>query len=46
LRRMGTLGVLGNGTDSLQLNPQFVGEMMGFTPDWMVLPFLNGEQKV
>ncbi len=26
-----------------QLNPQFVGEMMGFPPDWTELPFLNGE---
>lgn len=29
-----------------QLNPQFVGEMMGFPKDWTVLPFLNGETKV
>lgn len=26
-----------------QLNPQFVGEMMGFPTDWTELPFLNGE---
>jgi hypothetical protein len=26
-----------------QLNPQFVLEMMGFPPDWTLLPFLNGE---
>lgn len=26
-----------------QLNPLFVGEMMGFPVDWTVLPFLNGE---
>ena len=26
-----------------QLNPLFVGEMMGFPPDWTVLPFQNGE---
>lgn len=26
-----------------QLNPRFVGEMMGFPPDWTELPFLNGE---
>ena len=32
------LGIIG-----LQLNPQFVGEMMGFPPDWTELPFLNGE---
>ena len=30
------------GTTS-QLNPRFVGEMMGFPPDWTELPFLNGE---
>lgn len=32
------------GTSS-QLNPQFVGEMMGFPPNWTELPFLNGEAK-
>jgi hypothetical protein len=26
-----------------QLNPRFVMEMMGFPPDWTILPFLNGE---
>jgi hypothetical protein len=26
-----------------QLNPPFVGEMMGFPPTWTELPFLNGE---
>jgi hypothetical protein len=26
-----------------QLNPRFVGEMMGFPPDWLELPFLNTE---
>jgi hypothetical protein len=26
-----------------QLNPRFVAEMMGFPPDWTILPFLNGE---
>jgi hypothetical protein len=26
-----------------QLNPQFVLEMMGFPPNWTVLPFRNGE---
>ena len=31
---------------SSQLKPQFVMEMMGFPPDWTLLPFLNGEQKV
>lgn len=25
-----------------RLNPRFVGEMMGFPPDWTVLPFQNG----
>lgn len=29
-----------------QLNPLFVAEMMGFPPDWTVLPFQNGEMKV
>ena len=27
-----------------QLNPRFVAEMMGFPPDWMDLPFQNGEK--
>jgi hypothetical protein len=27
-----------------QLNPHFVLEMMGFPTDWTLLPFLNGEQ--
>ncbi len=31
------------GTTSQQLNPQFVLEMMGFPPNWTLLPFLNGE---
>jgi hypothetical protein len=26
-----------------QLNPLFVMEMMGFPPDWTLLPFLSGE---
>ena len=26
-----------------QLSVQFVQEMMGFPPDWLVLPFLDGE---
>ena len=29
-----------------QLNPLFVMEMMGFPPNWTVLPFQNGEMKV
>jgi hypothetical protein len=28
-----------------QLNPRFVMEMMGFPPDYLELPFLNGETK-
>lgn len=32
-----------DGTTS-QLNPLYVAEMMGFPPDWTVLPFLRGEQ--
>lgn len=28
---------------TFQLNPQFVAEMMGFPPDWTVLPFQSGE---
>jgi hypothetical protein len=28
-----------------QLNPLFVGEMMGFPTDWLVSPFLNGKTK-
>ena len=31
------------GINSQQLNPQFVLEMMGFKPDWTLLPFLSGE---
>jgi hypothetical protein len=27
------------------LNPRFVGEMMGFPPNWTELPFQNGEMK-
>lgn len=27
-----------------QLNPQFVAEMMGFPPNWTILPFQNGEE--
>ena len=41
--------VIRNSDDSLtsqQLNPQFVGEMMGFPENWTALPFLNGETKV
>lgn len=29
---------------SSQLNPLFVAEMMGFPPDWTVLPFQNGDK--
>jgi hypothetical protein len=31
---------------SSQLNPRFVGEMMGFPVNWTELPFLSGERKV
>ncbi len=31
------------GFKTSQLNPPFVAEMMGFPPDWSILPFLNGE---
>jgi hypothetical protein len=34
---------LGDGTTS-QLNPHFVGEMMGFPENWTESPFLNGEK--
>ena len=33
-----------DGQDSPQLNPLFVEEMMGFPADWLVSPFLSGEQ--
>ena len=33
---------LQNGGKTSQLNPQFVAEMMGFSPDWTVLPFQSG----
>jgi hypothetical protein len=33
------------GTTS-QLNPRFVAEMMGFPPNWTLLPFQNGEQNL
>ena len=29
-----------------QLNPRFVGEMMGYPPNWTILPFQSGETKV
>lgn len=31
---------------SFQLNPLFVAEMMGFPPDWTVLPFLPGDSSL
>ena len=31
-----------NGGKTSQLNPLFVAEMMGFSPDWTVLPFQSG----
>lgn len=33
---------LQNGGKTSQLNPRFVAEMMGFSPDWTVLPFQSG----
>ena len=33
-----------DGQGSPQLNPLFVQEMMGFPADWLVSPFLSGEQ--
>ena len=33
------------GQTSLQLNPQFVGEMMGYPRGWTLSPFLSGETK-
>lgn len=33
---------LQNGGKTSQLNPLFVAEMMGFSPDWTVLPFQSG----
>jgi hypothetical protein len=33
-----SLGLTGS-----QLNPLFVSEMMGFPPDWSVLPFQSGD---
>lgn len=33
---------LQNGGKTSQLNPQFVAEMMGFSPDWTVFPFQSG----
>ena len=44
LRRLGTLDMLPTGSSS-QLNPRFVGEMMGFSVNWTELPFLSGEAK-
>ena len=38
--------VIRNSDDSLNsqlLNPQFVGEMMGFPPHWLELPFQSTE---
>ena len=32
--------------ETFQLNPRFVGEMMGFPPNYLELPFLNTETKV
>lgn len=38
-------GIFGTHGGSSQLNPLFVMEVMGFPPDWTVLPFQNGGQK-
>jgi len=38
--------ILRVGKDSQQLNPQFVGEMMGFPEGWTELPFLSGEMSL
>ena len=37
---------LSDGQGSPQLNPLFVKEMMGFPKDWLVSPFLSGEQNL
>jgi hypothetical protein len=31
-------------SNTSQLNPRFVGEMMGFPENWTELPFLSGEE--
>jgi hypothetical protein len=36
-------GLTGEPGKTSQLNPRFVGEMMGFPPGWTESPFLNGE---
>ena len=41
-----TQSCLPNHFGTSQLNPLFVAEMMGFPPDWTVLPFQNGDKKV
>ena len=33
-------------SETSQLNPRFVMEMMGFPPDWTELPFLNGDENL
>src|SRR5690606_31800028 len=38
-------GLQGETGKTSQLNPRFVGEMMGFPVNWTELPFLNGETK-
>lgn len=32
--------------ESQQLNPAFVGEMMGFPPDWTINPFIHGGTEI
>jgi len=40
-----TINFINQTSKSSHLKPQFVMEMMGFPPDWTLLPFLNGEPK-
>ena len=39
-------GIIGTPGGTSQLNPRFVGEMMGFPPGWTAFPFQAGENKV
>lgn len=36
--------IRGGTSQTSQLNPQFVAEMMGFPHDWTLLPFLRGDE--
>jgi hypothetical protein len=42
--KINQLSICVAGGSNSQLNPQFVGEMMGFPPNWTELPFQSGEQ--